>query len=45
MDENDTSAPTMIQAVEEQLGLKLEKKKIQIDVLIVDHIDKIPTEN
>lgn len=45
MDDNDTSAPTIVQAVQEQLGLKLEKKKIQIDVLVVDHVEKMPTEN
>jgi uncharacterized protein (TIGR03435 family) len=45
MNDADTSAPTMVQAVQEQLGLKLEKKKVQIDVLTVDHVEKAPTEN
>jgi uncharacterized protein (TIGR03435 family) len=31
--------------VEEQLGLRLESKKDGVDVLVVDHIDKVPTEN
>ena len=32
-------------AVQEQLGLKLEAKKDQVDVLIIDHAEKIPTAN
>ena len=29
----------------EQLGLKLESRKMPVDVLAIDHVDKIPTEN
>ena len=36
---------TLFQAVEEQLGLKLVPKKGQIDILVIDHIEKEPTEN
>jgi uncharacterized protein (TIGR03435 family) len=32
-------------AIEEQLGLKLERRKISLDVLVVDRINKAPTEN
>jgi uncharacterized protein (TIGR03435 family) len=32
-------------AVEEQLGLKLERRKVSLDVLVVDRINKVPTEN
>jgi uncharacterized protein (TIGR03435 family) len=32
-------------ALQEQLGLKLESKKAAIDFLIIDHAEKIPTEN
>jgi uncharacterized protein (TIGR03435 family) len=35
----------MLRAVQEQLGLKLESKKGMVDILVVDHIEKIPTEN
>jgi uncharacterized protein (TIGR03435 family) len=31
--------------VRDQLGLRLEKKKGQVEVLVVDHIEKTPTEN
>jgi uncharacterized protein (TIGR03435 family) len=36
---------SLIDAVREQLGLRLEKKNGQADVLVVDHAEKIPTEN
>jgi len=38
-------APDLFSALEKQLGLKLEKSKTQLDVLVIDHIDKTPTEN
>jgi uncharacterized protein (TIGR03435 family) len=32
-------------AVQEQLGLKLEGKKSNIEMLVIDRLDKVPTEN
>jgi uncharacterized protein (TIGR03435 family) len=40
-----SGGPTLLNAVQEQLGLKLESKKDPIDILVLDHIDKVPTEN
>jgi uncharacterized protein (TIGR03435 family) len=37
--------PTLIEAVQDQLGLRLESKKGTVEFLIVDHAEKIPTEN
>jgi uncharacterized protein (TIGR03435 family) len=31
--------------IEEQLGLKLERRRVSLDVLVVDRVKKIPTEN
>ncbi len=31
--------------LQEELGLKLESKKVPLDLLIVDHAEKVPTEN
>jgi uncharacterized protein (TIGR03435 family) len=39
------AGPTLISAVQSQLGLKLEPKKGMIDVLIVDRVEKAPTGN
>jgi uncharacterized protein (TIGR03435 family) len=37
--------PTLIGAVQEQLGLKLEPKKGNLDLVVIDHVEKVPTEN
>jgi len=42
--EPDT-APTLFAALQNQLGLKLEQKKGPVDLLVVDHLEKTPTEN
>ena len=31
--------------LERELGLKIEKAKVQTDVVVIDHIEKVPTEN
>ncbi len=36
---------TLPTAIQQQLGLRLDAKKVQLDVLIVDKADKVPTEN
>lgn len=41
----ETTGPRMSQAVQEQLGLRLEAKKGPVEFLVVDHIEKLPTEN
>jgi uncharacterized protein (TIGR03435 family) len=40
-----SDAPTLSTAVEEQLGLKLEKGRGMIDVFLIDHVEKNPTAN
>lgn len=35
----------MIQVMNEQLGIKVDQKKVPAEVLIVDHAEKIPVEN
>jgi uncharacterized protein (TIGR03435 family) len=39
------AAPTLLVAVQEQLGLKLEQKKGPVELLVIDRIEKTPTEN
>ena len=41
----DTYHPALIAALQSQLGLKLEQKKGQADVLAIDHMNKTPSEN
>jgi uncharacterized protein (TIGR03435 family) len=38
-------AGIMITALNEKLGLKLESKKAPIEILVIDHMEKTPTEN
>jgi uncharacterized protein (TIGR03435 family) len=39
------AAASLINAVQSQLGLKLERKKGEAEVLVVDHMEKTPTAN
>jgi uncharacterized protein (TIGR03435 family) len=41
----DVNAPPLVAAIQENLGLKLEKRKGTVETLVVDHIEKMPTEN
>lgn len=41
----DSSKPSLVTAVQEQLGLRLEARKIPLDVLIIDRADKVPVAN
>jgi len=38
-------APTLANAIQEQLGLKLEPKRGPVDMLVIDHVERTPTEN
>ena len=40
----DESGPTFLEALRQQLGLKLEPQKGPVDVIVVDHVEQ-PSEN
>jgi uncharacterized protein (TIGR03435 family) len=44
-DKPSDPAPDFITAVRDQLGLKMEPKKGPIETLVIDHVEKTPTDN
>lgn len=45
MEANDSSLPSLFTALEEQFGLRLQSQKVPVNMLVIDHVDKTPTEN
>jgi uncharacterized protein (TIGR03435 family) len=43
--EAPTPTVDLFSAVRESLGLRLEPRKTPIDFLVIDHIERVPTEN
>jgi len=44
-DSTDSALPSIFTAVQEQMGLKLESTKVPVQMLVIDHVEKVPTEN
>jgi len=42
---DNASEASIYTAIQEQLGLRLEPRKIALEVLVVEHANKVPTEN
>jgi uncharacterized protein (TIGR03435 family) len=42
---DDDSVPSLFSALPQQLGLRLEDKKAPFDLIVVDHAERVPTEN
>jgi uncharacterized protein (TIGR03435 family) len=43
--DQEDSLPIVSSAMEKQLGLSLEAFKIAVDTLVIDHVEKTPTDN
>jgi uncharacterized protein (TIGR03435 family) len=41
----ESTLPSIFTAIQEQLGLKLEPAKVPVKMLVIDHVDRVPTEN
>lgn len=41
----NATGPSVLTAIEEQLGLRLEPRKMPLEVLVVERVNKTPTEN
>jgi uncharacterized protein (TIGR03435 family) len=44
-DATDSTLPSIFTAVQEQLGLRLESQKVPVEMLVIDHVEKVPTGN
>jgi uncharacterized protein (TIGR03435 family) len=41
----EPDGPTIFTAIQDQLGLRLQSKKASVEALVIDHLEKVPTEN
>jgi uncharacterized protein (TIGR03435 family) len=41
----DSNLPDLFTALQEQLGLKLKSQGVPVEMLVIDHVDKVPSEN
>jgi uncharacterized protein (TIGR03435 family) len=41
----ETDRPSIFTAIHDQLGLRLQARKAPVEIFVVDHFEKTPTEN
>jgi uncharacterized protein (TIGR03435 family) len=41
----DSSLPSLFSALQDTLGLKLQAQQIPVNMLVIDHVERVPTEN
>jgi uncharacterized protein (TIGR03435 family) len=41
---SDPSGPSIFSALQEQLGLRLEARKVPVEIIVIDHVER-PSEN
>jgi uncharacterized protein (TIGR03435 family) len=45
IDDNDSTRPGLFTAMQEKMGLRLKATKGPVEILVIDHIEKMPSEN
>jgi uncharacterized protein (TIGR03435 family) len=45
MNSTDSDKPSIFTALQQQLGLKLEKRMVSVEMFVIDHVDREPTPN
>jgi uncharacterized protein (TIGR03435 family) len=45
LEPTNDAGPSLFSALESQLGLKLIRKKAPVTIIVVDHMDRVPSEN
>ena len=43
--QDPNAGPSIFTAIQDNLGLRLEAQRSPVDVLVIDHVEKIPVEN
>jgi uncharacterized protein (TIGR03435 family) len=44
-DADDRARPSLFTAVQQQLGLRLESQRVPATILVIDHVERTPSEN